>query len=299
MELELQQLDERYQCTRVQGVDRDAHLLASLAESGQRFPVVVVVDREAANRFVLIDGFKRVRCLRRLHRDTVEATVLDMTVADALVFARHGKSAEGHSALEQGWLLVVLTEQFRMSPCELATRFGRSESWVSRRLSLVRELPVEIQDHVRRGAIGAHAAMKYLVPMARTNAIDCVRLAGAVAGKKLSTREIGVIYSGWRNGRGTGRERVIENPILYLRSQQAQANPERFDTTTISEVARDVAILTATARRLERWLAEIGGAASAAAADREQLCHAAALGIITLQKLRDTLAREEGLGHAS
>src|SRR3989304_6051888 len=117
-------------------------------EGGQRFPGVVVVDREAANRFVLIDGFKRVRCLRRLHRDTVEATVLDMTVADALVFARHGKSAEGHSALEQGWLLVVLTEQFRMSPCELATRFGRSESWVSRRLSLVRELRVAIQHHV-------------------------------------------------------------------------------------------------------------------------------------------------------
>jgi len=41
------------------------------------------------------------------------------------------------------------------------------------------------------GAIGAHAAMKYLVPLARANLDDCVRLAKAVAPLGLSNRQIG------------------------------------------------------------------------------------------------------------
>jgi hypothetical protein len=46
----------------------------------------------------------------------------------------------------------------------------RSVSWVSRRLGLVTDLPPAVQEQVRLSAIGAHAAMKYLVPLARANA---------------------------------------------------------------------------------------------------------------------------------
>ena len=55
---------------------------------------------------------------------------------------------------------------FGSSHQELAIRFGRSRSWVSRRLALAGELPRIAVDAVRKGAVCAHAAMKYLSPVA-------------------------------------------------------------------------------------------------------------------------------------
>ena len=49
-------------------------------------------------------------------------------------------------------------------------RFDKSESWVSRRLALVSELPEPVQELVRSGGLPAHAAMKHLVPLARAKA---------------------------------------------------------------------------------------------------------------------------------
>jgi hypothetical protein len=66
---------------------------------------------------------------------------------------------------------------------------------VSRRLALVEELPETIQEHVRRGELPAHAAMKHLVPFARANPEACERLVAAIAGKGLTNRQIGQLYA--------------------------------------------------------------------------------------------------------
>jgi len=44
---------------------------------------------------------------------------------------------EQETALEQGWLLAELEQHFGYGLEELARRFDRSVSWVSRRLALV------------------------------------------------------------------------------------------------------------------------------------------------------------------
>src|ERR1019366_7779888 len=45
------------------------------------------------------------------------------------------------SAIEQGWLLREMGARFGLGREELARRFDRTPSWVSRRLALVGELP--------------------------------------------------------------------------------------------------------------------------------------------------------------
>ena len=60
-----------------------------------------------------------------------------------------------------------MEQRFGYSLEELARRFDRSVSWVSRRLALVELLPEAIQQQVREGKIAAQVAMKYLVPVAR------------------------------------------------------------------------------------------------------------------------------------
>jgi ParB-like chromosome segregation protein Spo0J len=49
--------------------------LASLADSGQQTPIVVVAVEGKADRYVVIDGYKRIAALEQLGRDTVEAVV--------------------------------------------------------------------------------------------------------------------------------------------------------------------------------------------------------------------------------
>ncbi len=54
----------------------------SLSETGQQLPVVVI---EEAPTSILIDGYKRVRALKRLAHDTVRATGWQMAAAEALL----------------------------------------------------------------------------------------------------------------------------------------------------------------------------------------------------------------------
>jgi ParB family transcriptional regulator, chromosome partitioning protein len=138
MDLELHQLALRYATLRRRDGRRERALLASLSAAGQQMPVVVV--KSDSGKYVLVDGAKRVRALQRLHRDTVSAMSWALAEPEALLLARLMRTAEGDGALEQGWLLHELHERFGLGSGELARRFDKSLSWVSRRLSLVSEL---------------------------------------------------------------------------------------------------------------------------------------------------------------
>ena len=170
MQLEFHQLDLRWEHLRVRDPHRQRRLLASLAESGQQTPIVVVVSKDNSQRYLVIDGYKRIAALEQLGRDTAEATVWAMSEAEALVLSRSLRFSPQESALEQGWLLAEMEQRFGYTLDELARRFDRSVSWVSRRLALVELLPETIQQQVREGMLGAQLAMKYLVPVARVSA---------------------------------------------------------------------------------------------------------------------------------
>ncbi len=87
MQLEFHQLDRRWEHLRVRQPRLQRHLLASLAESGQQTPIVVVAASQP-NRYLVIDGHKRIAALQQLGRDTVEATVWAMSDAEALLLDR-------------------------------------------------------------------------------------------------------------------------------------------------------------------------------------------------------------------
>ena len=183
--------------------------MASLAESGQQTPIVVVLCAEERERYLVIDGYKRIAALEQLGRDTIEATVWAMSAAEALLLERTLRCSPQESALEQGWLLVEMEQSFGYGLEELARRFDRSVSWVSRRLALVELLPESIQQQVREGKLGAQLAMKYLVPVARVSLEDCVRMASALVQQHCNTREAGQLYAAWREGSRVVRERML------------------------------------------------------------------------------------------
>lgn len=94
MQLEFHQLDRRWEHLRVRHPARQRRLLASLADSGQQTPIVVVVAEGAADRYVVIDGYKRIAALEQLGRDTVEAVAWPMSEAAAVLLDRSLRLSE-------------------------------------------------------------------------------------------------------------------------------------------------------------------------------------------------------------
>jgi ParB family transcriptional regulator, chromosome partitioning protein len=138
MELEFHQLDLRYERLRVRQLARERRLLASLADAGQQMPIVVV---GAGTMYVVVDGHKRVRCLRQLHRDLVAAVAWEMSEPEALIFRQLLRTDATDSAFEQGWLLRTLHDEHGVALDLLARRFDRSVSWVSHRPACRDEIP--------------------------------------------------------------------------------------------------------------------------------------------------------------
>jgi len=253
MQLEFHQLDRRWEHLRVREPDRQRRLLASLADSGQQTPIVVVVSQDSRDRYLVIDGHKRVAALEQLGRDTVEATVWPMSDAEALLLSRSLRSGPQESALEQGWLLAEMEQRFGYGLDELARRFDRSASWVSRRLALVELLPEAIQQQVREGKISAQVAMKCLVPVARVDAEHCERMAAAFVQHHCDTRQAGQLYAAWRDGTRAVRERILTEPELFLKTQR---QPPAAKPAAVEQVERDLDMAIAILRRAGRRLAE-------------------------------------------
>lgn len=291
MELDLHQLELRYEGLRRRSARKERAVLASLSEIGQQAPVVVLEVEE--RRVVLLDGYKRVRALKRLGRDTVLATRWELPEPEALLLERLMRTAEAESPLEQGWLLKELSERFGLSATELARRFDKSISWVSRRQALVSQLPESIQEQVRQGRLVAHAAMKHLVPLARAHRREAERLAQAFGARQFSSREIGALCTAWRAGSPATRELILSSPEVVLRAQQeARRPPEPLSPE--QRLLSDLAALAGIARRVARLLQEggwpatareeLGRAAHSAQADteslftlcRKELCHVGA-----------------------
>jgi ParB/RepB/Spo0J family partition protein len=277
MQLEFHQLDRRWEHLRVRHAARQRRLLASLAESGQQTPIVVVAAEGAAERYVVIDGYKRIAALEQLGRDTVEAVIWPMSEAAAVVLDRSLRLSEHETALEVGWLLAELEQRFDYGLDELARRFDRSVSWVSRRLALVELLPEAIQQQVREGKVAAQAAMKFLVPVARQSLEDCQRMAAIFAQHHCDSREAGQLYGAWRRGSPAIRKRILDDPELFFKAQrQAQ---EKAPVGTGAELLRDLEMMAAIVNRAHRRLA----GAAVTDLDRQQ-CEAARRQIDRIQK---------------
>jgi hypothetical protein len=187
-----------------------------------------------------------------------------MSEAAAVLLDRSLRLAEHETALEVGWLLAELEQRFGYGLEELARRFDRSVSWVSRRLALVEVLPEAIQQQVRAGQVLAQVALKFLVPVARQSLEDCQRMATIFAQQHCDTREAGQLYAAWRQGTPAIRQRILDDPGLFFKAQRQAREPA--PSAAGAALLRDLEMVAAIVNRAQRRLA--GGAAGEL--DRQQ-----------------------------
>lgn len=254
MQIEIRELERKYEGLRIADPGRISRLTASIHQHGQQTPVLAVAG--AAGGYVLIDGYARVSALESLAHDVVEALVLPLNEAEALIQSlRFEAAARRRCALEDAWLLRELVEVQGKHQAELAVALQRSASWISRRLALVRVLPDAVQAAVRRGQIPPQAAMKFLVPLARGKAAHCQGLVEHLEGRRISVRQMDALYQGYRQGDEEQRRRLVDHPWLYLKAKEETQRAEVIEPQgQAARLIRDLETLSALTRRVRQQL---------------------------------------------
>jgi ParB family chromosome partitioning protein len=296
LELELRFLETPYEGLRIRDRKLERALLISLEETGQQFPITVIPSGRPGF-YVVIDGYRRVRGLRKLGRDVVRAQVLRLSAGEALLWVRVGQATAPLTALEQGLLIRELVECQEISLDTIALRTGRSKSWVSRRLDLVQVLPESVQRMVVAGQIPPSSAMKVLVPVARANSDHAQILARAIAEGKLSTREVELLYTHYRSPSPEIREALLASPLKFLRAEEAYRSshdgPDTEEHDVLERLERLTALAAATTTRVRRLLR-----AGTESPPMRRLAPACALAWQAVEALRGVLApmikNEEG-----
>jgi ParB family transcriptional regulator, chromosome partitioning protein len=221
-------LEIRHESLRVRQPRHEKNLLSSLSESGQQSPVIAVREAE---RLVVIDGHKRIRALKKLKADTVQVVVWEMTQADALACVYRMNSGGVRHAFEEGRLIETLHREFRWTLREIGKKMVKSKSWVSRRLSLVEEMPEWLTEAIVEGRIGVNAAVVYVGPLWRHNTSEAKALVEKIQALELSDRQMRELLMCYRTAKPEVKKKIVEDPALYLKARQAaQATAELSDT---------------------------------------------------------------------
>jgi hypothetical protein len=132
---------------------------------------------------------------------------------------------------------------------QLARQLCRSTSWISRRLGLLDALDGSAQDRVRAGTVPAHAAMKYLVPLARANKTQCAQLIAGLGDTPVSVRELGALYTAWKRADRAGKRQIVAEPLLVLRALAAMTEEPEDE---VAALHKDLTMLAAVALRAGR-----------------------------------------------
>jgi len=197
--VELSTLDLRYEGHRLRDDAREARLLASIAERDIEEPLEGVDTAEG--RF-LLNGFKRYRCAIKLGIDCVPYVSLGKEEATGILSLMRVSTDKALGILEQARFIVDLLTIHGMSVAEVAETLSRSKGWVSMRRSLLDEMSQPMQQILFR--------------------------VKAVAGKRLSVREIELLAQGYFRGPASLRE-VIDDGKLGWSLDQMKSVPEDLE----------------------------------------------------------------------
>jgi ParB family chromosome partitioning protein len=219
-EIEIAQLQLRYAHTRIEWPQRVLALANSIERFGQILPVIVL--RQGDNSFVLIDGYLRVKALKRCLRDTVMAEIWEGKEEEALVEILARANSRKWDLLEEAALLKELHDQHPLSQSRIASMVGRKQSWVSGRLTLYRALSEDLLESIRKGAISTWAATRVIAPIARAIPEHAKRLSDNLSKEPFSTRELTLLFRHYPKANRKQRENIVCEPSLFLKALHAR-----------------------------------------------------------------------------
>ena len=236
-------LDLRYQDFRMRDAAREARLLSSIAQRGIEQPLQGV---DTPPTRILLNGFKRYRCARRLKMESVPYVSLANDEGLAIATLMQPSKDQGLSILEQAKFISQLLDVQQMSIADVAELLGRSKAWVCVRKSLLEEMHDEIQQILLCGKFPVYSYMHTLRPFMRINGIGqdkIIRFIKAVAGQSLSVREIQLLADGYFHGPGPLQEAIDQGKWSWAleKMKAVPTDPDGcsdFERSVLSDLER-------------------------------------------------------------
>lgn len=210
-QIEIIEIDRKYESYRIQSISREKILLGSIAERGIDEAISGVSSIETG-KYILLDGFKRLRCAIKLgHRQIIFISVGE-DEADSILHLIRMSNAKGLTMLEQAKLVDELNRVFSLSVAELSMRLQRSKSWVRVRLEVLKEMSAAVMNDIIGGRFPLYSYIYTLRPHRRLPGGASQKVienfVSHVGGRGLSTREIELLSDGYFRGGAKMRQEI-------------------------------------------------------------------------------------------
>ncbi len=225
--VELSSLDLRYEGHRLRDPAREARLLASIVERGIEEPLEGVDTPEAR---ILLNGFRRQRAAKKLGIAGVPYVSLGEEEAAGILNLLRASTDKALGILEQARFLVDLLSIHGMSVAEVAQTLSRSKGWISMRRGLLEEMGPAIEQVLFRGTFPVYSYMYTLRPFLRqkeVGRVPVVRFIAAVAGRRMSVRDIELLAQAYFRGPAPLREAIDGGKLGWSLEQMKNAPQDR------------------------------------------------------------------------
>ena len=227
-EIELSSLDLRYEGFRLKASALEERLLGSIAQRGIEEPLEGVETKESN---VLLNGFKRFRCARKLRLATVPYSSLGPDEAVGILNLLRTANHRALGILEQAAFIAELKNTRQMSVAQIALELSRSKSWVSMRLGLMAEMSAPVRRQLFAGAFPVYSYMYALRQFMRMNGVKPAQIEEfvlAVSGKGLSVREVEQLAHGCFRGPESFRREILKGNLALPLERMRQV-PQSSD----------------------------------------------------------------------
>lgn len=227
-DIEIASLDLRYEGFRLKQPALEERLLASIAQRGIEEPLEGV---EVQQGQVLLNGFKRYRCARKLQLSLVPYSSLGPDETAGILSLLRTSNHRALSILEQAAFIDALKKTRQLTVAEIAAELSRSKAWVSMRLGLIGQMSPKVRHQLFAGAFPVYSYMYTLQQFRRMNGVKAGQIEEfvlAVSGQGLSVREIEQLAHGFFRGPESFREEIRKgNLALPLeRMRQVPQDPD-------------------------------------------------------------------------
>ena len=228
-EIELSSIDLRYEGHRMKSPGQERRLIASIVERGIEEPLEGV---DVGQERILLNGFKRYRCARKLGLGTVPYKALGKDEASGIIAILRSSNNRALGILEQARFIDDLRTLHNLGVAEIAELLSRSKGWVSMRLGLIGEMSEKIREKIFAGGFPVYSYMYTLrrrfMRMNGEGKQDVEDFVEAVGAKNLSTRDIEILATAYFRGTDSLRDEIRAGKLSLVLDQMKplKENPE-------------------------------------------------------------------------
>jgi hypothetical protein len=244
-QIEISRLDLRFEGHRLKNKEAEMKLLTSISENGIRDPLQGV---ESADMYVLLNGFKRYRCAKKLSISIVPyCNLVQGDTGTGIIELLRISNSKSLNILEQAKLIDELKSVYQMSTKDIADLLEKSKAWVSARTGIIKEISKNTMDKIMDGQFPIYAYMYILRSFIRMNKIrkeDIDEFVTLISGKDLSIRDIEILANGYFKGSEEIRNQIRDGNIKWsLKKLNQSISPDDDCTSIERRMLNDLGII--------------------------------------------------------